>query len=294
MAADKVRFMRRTLGIGGLCIAGCCASFGQAQAPMLTFEVASVKPGVLRGRSTCGYRMEGGPGTSDPGRIAYHDISLSTLVKLAYLGNIHACESYVLSAPKWLDSEGFDIVAKLPPGTTWPQLGIMLQNLLAERFQLAIHREEKVISAYSLVIGKDGPKFKESVGHPAGGANDSPAAPHKATTDAEGFPVPAPSGSWIITRNGHTRMQQLNIDMATFARQLRNQLGRPVTDATGLKGTYDFTLSWVADSPVTPDSDPAPDLFTAVQQQLGLRLEASKVTIDVIVADHAEKSPSEN
>jgi uncharacterized protein (TIGR03435 family) len=89
-------------------------------------------------------------------------------------------------------------------------------------------------------------------------------------------------------------MQQSKIDMGTLARQLMNQLGRPVTDATGLKGTYDLTLSWVANSTVMTDSDPAPDLFAAVQQQLGLRLEASKTTVEVIMVDHVEKVPIEN
>jgi len=89
-------------------------------------------------------------------------------------------------------------------------------------------------------------------------------------------------------------MQQLKIDMATLARQLTNQLGKPVTDATTLKGTYDVTLSWAADSAVTTASDPAPDLFAALEQQLGLRLEASKTTIEVVVVDHVEKVPTEN
>ncbi|SPE41398.1 conserved hypothetical protein [Candidatus Sulfopaludibacter sp. SbA3] len=238
-----------------------------------------------------------GPATSDPSRVVYHNISLATLVRLAHLGNIYACRSYVLSAPQWLDSEGFEIAAKLPPGTTWPQLRTMLQNLLAERFKLVVHSERKTISAYALVVGKNGPKFRESAEDPApsgSGDTGAPAGRAKVTVDTEGFPVPAPPGSRIITRNGRTRMQQLKIDMATLARQLTNQLGKPVTDATTLKGTYDVTLSWAADSAVTTASDPAPDLFAALEQQLGLRLEASKTTIEVVVVDHVEKVPTEN
>jgi uncharacterized protein (TIGR03435 family) len=280
----------------------CGATFGQSLSPAetpLAFEVASVKPTALPTRG-CGYRMEGGPGSSDPGRVELHNISLAALVRLAYLGNIHACESYWLSAPAWLDSEGFEIVAKLPPGTTWPQEQLMLLNLVVERFKLAIHREPKVISAYALLVGKYGPKFKESVESPASGdANEnapaSPSAhPPKATTDNEGFPAPAPPGSWTIRRNNHTRMQLSKVEVVTLARQLRNQLGVPVTDATGLKGTYDFTLSFLSDSLAASDSDVAPDLFTAVQQQLGLRLEPSKATIEVIVVDHVGKVPIEN
>ena len=217
----------------------CGATFGQSQSPAetpLAFEVASVKSTALPAGG-CGYRMEGGPGSSDPGRVELRNISLAALVRLAYLGNIHACESYWLSAPAWLDSEGFEIVAKLPPGTTWPQEQLMLLNLVVERFKLAIHREPKVISAYALVVGKNGPKFKESVENSApDGANENAsvsqsAHPPKATTDNEGFPVPAPAGSWTIRRNNHTRMQLSKVEVVTLARQLRNQLGVPVTDA---------------------------------------------------------------
>lgn len=266
-----------------------------AEAP-LAFEVASVKSAPLLNASICSYRMVGGPGTTDPGRLAFHNISLSALVRFAYLGQVHACQSYVLSAPGWLDSEGFEVAAKLPPGATWQQLMTMLQNLLAERFKLAVHSEPKIISGYALVVGKNGLKFKESAKDSAGAGDDSGSAKSrpKVTTDSEGFPVPAPSGSWIITRNGHKRMQQLRVDMATFARQLTNQLDVPVTDATTLKGTYDLTLSWVPDSPAMNNGDPAPDIFAAVQQQLGLRLESSKTSIAVIVVDHVEKVPIEN
>jgi len=289
--------------IFGLAALFCGATFGQSEGPAkapIAFEVASIKPAALRGASGCGYRMEGGPGTSDPGRVAYHNISLSTLVKLAYLGNVHACENYVLSAPTWLDSKGFEIIAILPPGTTRALLGLMLQSLLAERFKLQVHREAKVVPSCALVVAKSGPKFKESVEDPA--ANDakdnaatSPqAGPSKMTIDKDGFPVLAINGSWMTTINGHNRLRQLRADVRTLARQLQKQLGRPVADATGLKGTYDFTLSWVAEPLVTSDSDSALDIFTAVQQQFGLRLEASKETIEVLAVDHVEKVPIEN
>ncbi len=271
----------------------CGAIFGQPQSPTeapSTFDVASIKPAVLIS-TRCGYRMEGGPGTADPGRLAFHNISLAALVRFAYFGQIHACDSSVLSAPAWLDSEGFEIAAKIPAGTSPSQVRLMLQNLLTERFKLATHREPKVVSAYALTVAKSGPKFKVSVDAPATSAANEKSKP---STDKDGFPVPAPPGSWIITRNGHTRMQQRKIDLGTLARQLQNQLDRPVTDATGLQGTYDFTLSWTADSSVTPDSDAPPDIFMALQQQLGLKLEASKITIETIVVDHAEKTPIEN
>src|SRR6185312_1969459 len=144
---------------------------------------------------------------------------------------------------------------------------------------------------------KTGPKFKDAAQPSSAGAADDKAtiaALRKATVDKEGFPVPPPPGSWIITRSGHTRMHLPKIDTATFARQLRNQLGQPVIDATGLTGTYDFTVTFSADPSIAMDDDDAPDIFTAVEQQLGLMLESAKVPTEVIVVDHAEKIPIDN
>ena len=272
-----------------------CGALSAQQTPIAdqpAFEVASIKPVALsNSRSSCAYRMEGGPGSSDPERIAYRNISLATLIRLAYFSNIHACEPYVLSAPKWLDSEGFEVVAKLPPGVTWLQERVMLQNLLAERFKLAAHVESKLIPGYALVIGKDGPRFKESAVSSAPAPSTAPTA--RGETDKDGFPVPAPPGNWTIRRNALTRLHQMEADVPTFARQLRNILGRPVTDATGLTGTYDFTLTFSSDS-AAPDPEAPPDLFAALEQQLGLRLESSKAPINVIVVDHVEKNPTGN
>ena len=102
--------------------------------------------------------MRGGPGSPDPGQITYSNVSLKQV-----LTNAYGIKSYQISGPKWLDSERFDIVAKIAMGSTKEQFQMMLQNLLAERFKLAVHHETKELPIYALVVGKGGPKLKETV-----------------------------------------------------------------------------------------------------------------------------------
>jgi uncharacterized protein (TIGR03435 family) len=265
----------------------CAAALSQS------FEAASIKPAGQRGS----VRMQGGPGTSDPGRIRY-SMSLRYLVMAAYrLG------SFQLSGPVWLDSKAFDLDATLPPGASRAQLRAMLQNLLVERFRLALHREQRVMPTYTLIVGKNGPQLKPSAENTAKATDDDfdplpPGPPNELETDSEGYPlVPAREGSWLVAlRNGHARMRQLNASMKDLAGLLSKQLGRPVTDATGLLGRYEFTLTWMAGAPGADgaDGDAGPDLVTALQQQLGLKLEASKGAVEVLVIDHLEREPLGN
>jgi hypothetical protein len=145
--------------------------------------------------------------------------------------------------------------------------------------------------AYSLVVDKNGPKLKasaEKTGHDAADDFDPlpPAPPNELELDREGYPVVPPGeGSWLVAlRGGHARTHQFNASMQDLAALLSKQLSRPVTDATGLKGRYEFTLSWMAGVPAQdgPVADMGPDLLAAVQQQL------------VLVIDHLEKDPIEN
>ena len=113
---------------------------------------------------------------------------------------------------------------------------------------------------------------------------------------ADGFPV-LPPGPGMATMNGRARLQARKETMQRLAGRLANQLGQPVADATGLKGEYDYSLYWVMDSTgrdATADVDSGPTLLTAIQDQLGLKLEATKAQIDVLVVDHVEKVPTEN
>jgi uncharacterized protein (TIGR03435 family) len=284
--------------------------FSQAAAALLlcgmafaqSFEAVSIKPakpGMRQRRPG----LQGGPGTSDPMRIRDSNISLRDLILLAF-----RVRGFQLSAPdaKALDAKSFEVIAQLPPGATQGQLRVMLQNLLAERFHLALHREQRVMPAYALVVGKNGPKLNEAADQAGDGDGDdfdplAPAPPNEVEVQSDGYPnVPPREGSWLVAlRSGYARTRQLHASMADLAGMLSNQLEKPVTDATGLKGKYEFTLSWMAavpasSSPSTASPDPGPDLFAALQQQLGLKLETSKAPVDVLVIDHFDRDPVEN
>jgi uncharacterized protein (TIGR03435 family) len=274
--------------------------------------------------------MSGGPETGDPGRFTTVNMSLSSLVSLAY--NL---KRYEYSGPSWMDSERFDIVAKVPLGATKEQFRVMLQNLLADRFKLAIHREKKDMQVYELVVGKNGSKLKESEPDPAandaataGGPNAGTPPPPppppppgiagmpRFTTNKDGFPA-LPAGMakgrgpmTMIGPNGRASSQGSGMSMDQIVTFLANQIAKPVTDATGLKGKYDFRLQWAvemrggmmppppgadanASLPSAPD-DSGPTIYAAIQDQLGLKLEQKKGQIDLLVVDHAEKVPTEN
>jgi uncharacterized protein (TIGR03435 family) len=280
--------------------------------------------------------MNGGPGTHDPTRITYQNVDLTSLVAQAY-----DVKRFQISGPSWLHAERFDVTAKVPEGATKEQVRLMLQNLLAERFKLAVHHEKKEMPIYELLVAKSGLKIKESVedsepkdGGPGGAGG--PPAPGKPALDKDGFPVlPAGRGPMMIFMNGRARMKANQLTMADFAGMLSNQLGRPVTDGTGLKGEYDIMLSFVpenmgpvgpmgkggdlppgagggmvtggpagggmavggspgGDKPVTASDDAGPTLFAALQEQLGLKLEAKKGAADLLVIDHIERTPIEN
>ena len=254
------------------------------------FEVASVKPSPpTPGTGMRFYPVRGGPGTNDPGRAAFQNFSLLNLVKFAYgIG-----PAYQLSGPDWLDDVRFDIDAKIPDGATRKDFVVMMQNLLAERFKLSVHYQKKEMQTYVLVVAKNGPKLTPSppdVAAPDTGPRPMP------TLGSDGFPV-LPPGPAMASMNGRARLQARKEAMERFTERLANQLGQPVTDATGLKGEYDYNLYWVTDLTgrgAGADVDSGPTLLTAIQDQLGLKLEATKGQIDVLVIDHVEKIPTEN
>jgi len=188
------------------------------------------------------------------------NISLQRCIEAAY--NI---KSFMLSGPGWLDTARFDITARPPAGAAQRQFMPMLQTLLADRFRLAVHREPKVLSGYALLPAKNGPKLIEVDGR---------------------------SGSSINSHN--TSMTAERAPMSRLADFLAERLDGPVVDMTGLKGAYDFKLEWVADEAQSTDSPAGPSLFTALQEQLGLRLHAQKVPVEILVIDHVERSPQEN
>jgi uncharacterized protein (TIGR03435 family) len=290
------------------------AAFGQSPA----FDVASIKaaPPPTGGMMRVG--LSGGPGTKDPGLFKCENCSISQLVAQAY-----DIQRFQFSGPSTLDSERFDITAKVPDGATKEQFRVMLQNLLAERFRMVVHHDRKEMAIYDLVIAKSGPKLKESAPvDPNAPSPELPAAPlggpgRKMEMDKDGFPVlpKLPGRPMMIMMNGRARSAASSVTMEDLAKFLGNQVGgKPVVDATGLKGKYDYTLTFAPDNmgpgmmmgpppggggegghPQPPsDAEPLPNIFAALQEQLGLKLEPKRGMVDLLVVDHVEKSPSEN
>ena len=284
----------------------CCGLSGQIPAKP-EFEVASIKPSPESGgpgrMMTMGVR--GGPGTQDPTRYAAQNLAMMDLLAIAF-----KVKHYQISGPEWLTSARFDINAKVPEGATKEEFASMLQNLLAERFGLVEHHETKQMPVYDLVVAKSGPKIKDHIEIGAPEDKDKtplqPSAPFKLELGKDGLPAqPVFGGRGTHTFSGRagTRMWASGETMSQFARMLSEQLSKPVTDSTGLTGKYDFILSWGNESmagPVPPpldialDAEALPTLLSAVQEQLGLKLEPKKGNVDLVVIDHVEKVPTEN
>jgi len=267
-----------------------------------TFEVASIKPAPPREPGSImpvHIGCSGGPGTNDPERWTCENMSLSALVRTTF-----ALKPFQLQAMSIGNGDLFNVTAKVPEGTTKDQFRQMQQNLLIERFGLKCHREQKEMQGYELVTAKTGPKLKES--EPLKGPAADPQVPSASslTMGKDGFPVIPAGISGVLMGRG--RGQWVRVTMEDFASGLSLTIGKAVTDGTGLKGKYDFSLQWAPeqvgnDTPLSPNVDSTmppdssdPSIFTALQEQLGLKLQPKKVTIEILVIDHIEKTPTEN
>jgi uncharacterized protein (TIGR03435 family) len=273
-------------------------SAAQGQTSTLTFEVASIKPATPQGPLGTRANRKGGPGTPDPGLYMCTNCPVNWVVSEAY-----DLLPFEYTGPSWLDNVRFDFAAKVPIGTTKDAFRTMLQNLLADRFKLIVHREKKEMTVYDLMVGKNGPKFRESTPKDAPKNEEGPPGPLQ--RDKDGFPI-LTSGTTMAVVPGHARIRSDNQTMAWLARMLAGQLQGPVIDATALKGKYDFLLSWsfgennapAGSAEAAPSMvvlDPyRPALINALQSQLGLKLEQKKGQADVLVIDHIEKEPTVN
>jgi uncharacterized protein (TIGR03435 family) len=206
----------------------------------------------------------------------FEDFDMLSLLTMAY-----DIPSYRLSGPDWLSATRFEIAAKIPPGATREQYRLMLQGLLAERFKLALHHESKVMQTYELQIGKNGSKLKESPVDPA--AADGLQPPPRLANPPRGY-------------NGAVAMALTKHPMEFLVASLSGHLGQPVTDATGLKGNYDFRLHYTLglQATGTEADNSEPTIFEAVQEQLGLKLVKKNAPVDILVIDHLEKLPTQN
>lgn len=275
---------------------GACATRAQSQ-PDFKYDVASIKqskPGNGGEMILVGMK-------DTPDGFVATNAPLLFLVQSAYGVNRYQ----ISGAPSWLNTEMYDVDArmdssvvdafqKLSPDEQKSVRRKMLQALLADRMKLVVHNEPKEATIYSLVIAKNGPKLQES--KPA-------AAPANAESGAAGGRGPG-GGMSMGSEDGMRTMTFREAPMSYVAAWLRLQLRAQVSDKTGLTGIYDFKLRWMPErgqravppggQPSAEASDPAgPTLLDALQDQLGLKLESSKASIDGIAIDHIEK-PSGN
>lgn len=307
--------MTRTTVGSSLIVFASCAAFAQTAPAPLSFEVASLKPTASPGtQERVMRRMAGGPGSSDPGTFTYTNVTLKLLATMAY--NL---KDYQVEGPEWIDSIGYDLIAKMPPDTTKEQAAQMMQTLLAERFKMEFHRETKPMPVYALVVGKGGPKMRE-VEAPAA----IPDAPPDGRASLQARTTNGPGIRMMMSPNGIRLAGQMT--MAQLANALTRQLARPVLDQTELTATFDVDITWMpdemdrgggrmppggamlgggpggpgggpggsgGDSPHT-GPEPALTLAQALQEKLGLKLDARKSSAEILIIDRAEKVPVEN
>jgi len=202
-------------------------------------------------------------GTARNGRVTLTNATLNDCLKFAY-GLVSDAQ---LSGPDWISSGviRFDIDARAPADTPREQLLLMLRTLLTERLKLTLHHEERALPYLALVIGKNGPKFSESRPDPEARARN-------------------------VTFGG--RISGVQLSMSGLAVLLSRFERQTILDRTGLGGSYDLELAWALSS---ANNDTAgPSIYTALQEQLGLKLESRRGPLDVLVVDRAEKAPAEN
>lgn len=276
----------------GICIATglLIALLGNAQSSSsarAAFEVASIKPNKSGGETYLRPTVRG--------TLNARNVSLRALIQSAY----EVDEWQMAGGPAWIDSDKYDVEAKGPQKegyTSFEDLQQMMQALLADRFQLKTHREKKELPMFALVVTKGGPKLVA-----ASGANCfTVTLTTKSVADMGGLPQ---CGSLAGRRGELTGMK---VTTSTISMYLAHVLRSEVSDETGLDGhEFDIRLRWVPDdisgpSPESADTPPAaqfdtsgPSIFTAIQEQLGLKLESRKGPVEVLVIDHIER-PSEN
>jgi uncharacterized protein (TIGR03435 family) len=267
--------MRGFIVSAGALVLGSGALLAQAADSNITFDVASVRSSPHA--SSADQLFGGGPGTTNPGRVTCTSCSLQVL-----LVNAYGVKPERITGPPWLRTELFDIVAKVEAGATPEQVPVMLQNLLIERFKLALHREPKETDGYALVVAKNGPaaKLKQRAG---------------ASNDKDGFPkIPAGAYQAYIVKpdKSAARLAARQATMAQIARLFGSAAsGIDVVDKTGLTGIYDVTLYF---NPGGTIEDPTGTFRATLERELGLRLEKAKVQTDLLIIDHIEKAPTEN
>jgi uncharacterized protein (TIGR03435 family) len=234
--------------------ATCAVSGVTAQSPPPAFEVASIKQNASGSLNANAARVAGD-------RYRAENVSLISLLRVAYAVQ----EFQIAGHPAWANVDRFDIDAKMEAGANprdWP---VMLQRLLADRFKLTLHREQREGPIYTLVVGSSGPRL----------------------TAAEPSKRSNPGGDFSASP---TQIIGTGVTMAEFAMRLSRSMGIPVVDRTGLTGAFDLKLTWpVDDQFVGRGASASPTIFTAIQEQLGLRLQSGRGPVEMLIVDRAER-----
>jgi uncharacterized protein (TIGR03435 family) len=290
---------RRVWSLCLLSVLGCTAGTVSAQAPATpAFDVASIKPN----KSGTNQRQVG---SGANGRFTAINVPLADLIRFAYAetgpdgvfaplppNRLSVAETWVGGATA-LQSDKFDVIATTNAGASQEQIFLMLRALLAERFKLVVHRESRDLPIYALVMARKdarlGPRLRPSHVDCAAVPSDRPTA----SPAAGGFVAEPCKG----LRNVPGKATGRAVTIQTLARLMSGWVDdhRPVEDRTGLTGNFDIDLDWTPDrplpagAPALPPVDPnGAGLFTALQEQLGLKVESTKNSIDILVVDHAE------
>jgi uncharacterized protein (TIGR03435 family) len=276
-----------------------CSAFGQVVDSQPQFEVASIRALRTQSNSSRPYGVvTGGPGTEDPGRIRYSAVPLKYVIMLAYgIPRTTSLATDLVVGPPWLTSEKYDIVANVPAGAKEEQIGLMVQNLLAERFNLVLHHETREVPGYELVVIKGSLKLKQSTDRdPVLGGLGA------LQDDQDGYPIVPPGfiATRATIRDGRRLMTARNQTIADLIQDCCSM--DHVVDKTGLTGRFNYKLetrrpSFTGGPPIIEQNmgEPSgPDFPEALEKQLGLKLQKKKVSIDVLVVDHVEKTPTAN
>ena len=262
--------MRRITIAAVATLVGLLALDSSAQQPR--FDVASIKPN--NSGSDNDFRNLGANG-----RMVFENYPLRRLIIAAY--DIQAFQ--LIGGPAWINNERFDVEARAAATTPLPQMHLMLRSLLADRFKLVVRQEKRELPVYALVKARSdgglGPRMKAAAVDcgPTGRGRGAP---------APGSPPGLPAGCRaLITPSGVNFEGQT---IAELARVLGMAVRQTVIDRTGLVGGFDLQLSFAPDT--APAADPnLPSLFTALQEQLGLKLESTRAPMEVVVIDSAER-----
>jgi uncharacterized protein (TIGR03435 family) len=269
--------MKPLFGIAGLAVLASRAVFCQTATPP-SFEVADIRVNQDAGEEPSGRFLPGG-------RLELRRFSLKEIISTAY--NVE--DDRVEGGPSWLASDRFDVIAKAAGKPSKDDLYLMLQGLLAERFKLVVRHESKVVPVFALIVKKGGPKFRETT------------APESATRVCKRENPDEPNRLGVRVGCSKVTMPEFVIELSNRG---KSYIDKPIVDLTGLKGAYDFTITWTpkaaldgrkaADGTVISEPEGGLSLFAALQTQLGLALEERKQPMPLIVVESVQRRPTDN